>query len=115
VKRIITIETLFERAMRQAQSKQDRMGYAAVKRRGHPVYEVFIYLNRSHAILKHYGTITVHYDMSNAELIQWYGEGVSDRDSMNTFLSCLRDEEHYFRYGPRMGFIMERGGITYAV
>jgi hypothetical protein len=97
MKHIKTIDMLLERA--------DRRGYAQLVRNGRTVYEVIkegeIYT------LKHYGTVTIKYDGINEVLLEWYGEGVSDRDSMNTFLSCLGEDRYYFRYGSVMGFVME--------
>jgi hypothetical protein len=79
-------------------------------RRGHAVYEVIIDRNARIAYLKHYGTVTIKYHLQDRELLEWYGEGVSDRDSMNTFVSCLQEDRYYFRYGSKMGFQMEHEG-----
>lgn len=92
-----TIRLLVDRAFRK--------DYAKVKRRGATVYEVI--KDDTIYTLKHYGTTTVSYDTEQKELLHWYGESVSDRDSMNAFLRCLGDDRFYFRYGPRMGFLME--------
>lgn len=92
-----TIRLLVDRAFRK--------DYAKLNRRGTTVYEVI--KDDTVYILKHYGTTTVVYDTEQQELLSWYGESVSDRDSMNAFLRCLGDERFYFRYGPVMGFLME--------
>lgn len=115
MKRIITIENLFERAMKMAKRKEDNLGYAYTNRFGHAVYAVIVDLNSMQITLKHYGTVTILYDLKNEELLSWYGESVSDRDSMNTFLNCLGEDKYYFRYGPKMGFIMEEGGVKHEV
>lgn len=97
MKRIKTIETLAERAI--------RTGYARTMRRGWEVYS----LSYEDDILtmKHYGTTTIEYDVKGCELLYHYGESVSDRDSMNTLLSYLGEHRYLFRFGPVMGFIME--------
>lgn len=39
--------------------------------------------------LRHWGTETLVIDTEKKEVLEWYGEGVSDRDSMNFMLSRL--------------------------
>lgn len=99
MKHIKTIQTLVRRSRRSPRK------YAACYRFGHPVYEVS--WDEDICTLKHYGTVTVRYNTANSQLLEWYGEGVSDRDSMNTFLHWMGDTEYKFRYGPRMGFVLE--------
>lgn len=99
MKYIKTIETLVGRAAR----RQD--GYGACYRFGRPVYEVV--REESLWTLKHYGIVTIKYDRRTRNLLHWYGEGASDRDSMNTFMALMDNRHYYFRYGNRMGFIME--------
>lgn len=99
MKHIKIIQDLVER------SRRNNSRYAAHYRFGDPVYEVR--WEEDICTLKHHGTVTVKYDVANQELLEWYGEGVSDRDSMNTFLYHMGDTEFLFRYGRRMGFILQ--------
>jgi hypothetical protein len=108
MKRVITVENLYQQAVKN--SRKTGVGYARTMRRGHAVYEVFVDRTHRIACLRHYGTITVLYDLNSREITSWYGEGVSDRDSMNTFLNCLQDDKYYFRYGTNMGFNLELDG-----
>ena len=98
MKRIKIIEKLINKA--------EETGYASLSRNGTKVYEVEVTPNGFYK-LKHYGTETLYYDKLTRHLIHYYGESVSDRDSMNTFLSYLGEHRYYFRYGPVMGFVME--------
>lgn len=97
MKRIHTIEVLLERAERLSKARLNRFGTTVY----YVTFEDGIYE------LYHYGTLTIRYDYKNKELLHYYGESVSDRDSMNTFLSYLGEHRYTFRYGSRMGFIME--------
>lgn len=108
MKRIITVENLYQQAVKN--SRRTGIGYAATMRRGNAVYEVFVDRTHRIACLRHWGTITILYDLNARELRSWYGQGVSDRDSMNTFLNCLQDDKYYFRYGSKMGFWMDYNG-----
>jgi hypothetical protein len=75
-------------------------------RGGCRVYEMF--REGDKITLVHYGTVTLVYDMKNMSIVDYYGESVSDRDSMNTLLSLVgHDPNYYFRFGPVMGFVME--------
>jgi hypothetical protein len=113
MKHIKTIEVLFNTAIRRASYVEGSIGHASINRFGNPVYEVIINRRTDEAVLKHYGTVTIRYKLREGELLEWYGEGVSDRDSMNTFMACLNEDRYYFRYGTRMGFVMEEGGVRH--
>lgn len=108
MKRIVTVENLYQQAVRN--SRRSGVGSARTMRRGHEVYEVIIDRNEGIAYLKHYGTTTIKYNVRTKELLNWYGEGVSDRDSMNTFMNCLQEDKYYFRYGSNMGFNLDLDG-----
>lgn len=50
-------------------------------------------------IMRHWGTQTIEIDLFRNEIISYYGESVSDRDSLNTLVYCLGMEPN-FRYLP---------------
>ena len=50
-------------------------------------------------IMRHWGTQTIEIDLSTNKIISYYGESVSDRDSLNTLVYCLGIEPN-FRYLP---------------
>lgn len=49
--------------------------------------------------LRHWGTETLVIDTAKRKVIEWYGESVSDRDSMNFILSEFNIDGR-FRYRP---------------
>lgn len=51
--------------------------------------------------LRHWGTETLVIDTDKKEVLEWYGEGVSDRDSMNFMLRRLNIKGG-FRYRPSL-------------
>lgn len=107
MKRIKLIEELCLVAQTRARSTVRGYGIATRNRHGTAVYEVIVDRNKKTVALKHYGTVTIFYDYRDKVLLSWYGEGVSDRDSMNTFMTMLGEDRYTFRCGPVMGFIME--------
>lgn len=50
-------------------------------------------------IMRHWGTQTIEIDLSTNKIVSYYGESVSDRDSLNTLVYCLGMEPN-FRYLP---------------
>lgn len=63
--------------------------------------------------LRHWGTTTLVIKLDTKELLKFYGESVSDRDSMNTILYLL-DIPGNFRYFPsRHDFVYEVENETY--
>ncbi len=111
LKFIKIISSLLDSAELKAYRSEDKKASVSVSRRGEVVYEVIVDLDSNLYTLKHYGTVTIHYNKQTGELISWYGESVSDRDSMNTFMYCVNPgTPYYFRYGPNMGFVLEYNG-----
>ena len=49
--------------------------------------------------MKHWGTQTIEIDLSVNEIVSYYGESNSDRDSLNTLVYCLGIAPN-FRYLP---------------
>ena len=107
MKRIKLIEELCLLAQERAKNTERGYGTATRNRVGTAVYQVIVDRNNHTAVLKHYGTVTILYDYRDKVLVSWYGESVSDRDSMNTFMRMLGEDRYTFRYGPVMGFVME--------
>src|SRR5699024_3363334 len=63
--------------------------------------------------LRHWGTITLAIKLDTKEILKFYGESVSDRNSMNTILNLL-DIPQGFRYFPsRDEFVYEVDNETY--
>ena len=50
-------------------------------------------------VMRHWGTQTIEIDLSVNEIVSYYGESNSDRDSLNTLVYCLGIAPN-FRYLP---------------
>lgn len=99
-KHINLIEEMFKRV-------EFGKDYVKHTRNGVPVYEMQK-TQGSLIRLIHYGTTTLIYDQHEREILEYYGESVSDRDSLNTLLACLDHPlNEYFRFGSSIGFILE--------
>jgi len=106
MKFIKTIETLYERATRKGQATLNgRMNY----------YGYVSELQEKYAIeiedgvlrMRHWGTETIKIDLKTKKIIEYYGESVSDRDSLNTILELTGIDGH-FKYFPSKGeFVYE--------
>lgn len=108
MKFIKTIENLLERAEQKGQAiLNGRMTYGwGAKGELEEKYAIEIEDNK--LIMRHWGTQTIEIDLSTKEIISYYGESVSDRDSLNTLLYLL-DIEGKFRYLPSKDlFIYEK-------
>ena len=99
MKRIKLIEELYEKAKENGHAKVNgRMRYYG----GH-VGE----LEEKYAIeieddilkMRHWGTETIQINLVNNDIINYYGESNSDRDSLNTLVNALGIEPN-FRYLP---------------
>lgn len=109
-KTIKLIENMYEKVMGDNERYRLKNGarYVSAKRDGVLVYEMLLTSDRSRLILQHYGTPTLSYHIPTGFIQEYYGESVSDRDSMNTLLDCLGyDSSYYFRFGPTVGFYLD--------
>lgn len=82
-----TLEKLIERAGRKGEATLNgRMsyGYGQV---GNLKEKYAVKINDNIVQLRHWGTETLVIDTAKKEVLDWYGESVSDRDSMNYMLS----------------------------
>lgn len=58
-----------------------------------------IEINGNKLVMRHWGTQTIEIDLSVNEIVSYYGESNSDRDSLNTLVYCLGIAPN-FRYLP---------------
>lgn len=66
-----------------------------------------IEIEGSKLVMRHWGTQTIEIDLIKNEIVSYYGESVSDRDSLNTLIHLLGIEGK-FRYFPSKDlFILE--------
>ena len=86
--------------------KAERTGSANLNGRKHgynyigPIEEKYhIELHNNILEVRHWGTTTLVADLSTKEVTQFYGIGISDRDSLN-FIASHFNLPYYFRYLP---------------
>ena len=56
---------------------------------------------------KHWGTVTMVVDLASDTLVEWYGESVSDRDSLNYMLNKLNIGGRFHYYPSKLEFTYE--------
>ncbi len=98
MKFIKTIENLLDKAEKKGQAILngryfEGYGFSDLQEK----YAIEIDGNK--LIMRHWGTQTIEIDLNNKEIVSYYGESNSDRDSLNTLVYCLGMEPN-FRYLP---------------
>lgn len=58
------------------------------------------YIKNNVLTFRHWGTDTIIINLDNNDIIDYYGEGVSDRDSLNSVLDYLNIKGKKFHYYP---------------
>lgn len=98
MKFIKTIENLLEKAENKGQAILNGR-YFDGYRNGELEEKYAIEIDGNKLIMRHWGTQTIEIDLSINEIVSYYGESNSDRDSLNTLVYCLGIEPN-FRYLP---------------
>lgn len=98
MKFIKTIENLLEKAENKGEAKingryNDGYGLGELEEK----YAIEIDGNK--LVMRHWGTETIEIDLTRSEIVSYYGESNSDRDSLNTLVYCLGIAPN-FRYFP---------------
>ena len=98
MKFIKTIEGLLNKAEQKGEAKingryNDGYGLGELEEK----YAIEIDGNK--LVMRHWGTQTIEIDLSVNEIVSYYGESNSDRDSLNTLVYCLGIAPN-FRYLP---------------
>ena len=99
MKYIKTIEGLLNKAEQKGQAKINgrmNMGWGMI---GDLEEKYAIEIDGNKLIMRHWGTQTIEIDLSVNEIVSYYGESNSDRDSLNTLVDCLGIKPN-FRYLP---------------
>lgn len=99
MKFIKTIETLLNKAENKGQAilngrYRDWNGYV-----GEIEEKYAIEIDGNKLIMRHWGTQTIEINLRTKEIVSYYGESNSDRDSLNTLVYCLGIAPN-FRYLP---------------
>ena len=98
MKFIKTIETLLTKAQEKGEAKINGRyfdGYG----KGEIEEKYAIEIDGNKLIMRHWGTQTIEIDTDTNEIVSYYGESNSDRDSLNTLVYCLGIAPN-FRYLP---------------
>ncbi|THA39261.1 hypothetical protein E5428_10250 [Histophilus somni] len=98
MKFIKTIENLLEKAENKGQAILNGRYYDGY-RNGELEEKYAIEIDGNKLVMRHWGTQTIEIDLSINEIVSYYGESNSDRDSLNTLVYCLGIEPN-FRYLP---------------
>ena len=110
MKHIKTIETLYNKAMTKYEKNKlaltDVGAVGVAKINGTMWGSTYrqerykIEVSDNYITLSHWGTQTLKIRKSDNEIVEYYGESNSDRDSMNTLLNLVDIYNVYFRYFP---------------
>ena len=101
MKKIKLIENLYNKALKNGQATiNGRYFNGSTFGELEPKYE--IYIDDTHVLLYHWGTLTLNYSKAQNMILQYYGQSNSDRDSINTLLDLLGSTER-MRYFPSTG------------
>ncbi|AFN37835.1 hypothetical protein [Staphylococcus phage 812] len=98
MKFIKTIENLLTKAENKGQAILNGRYYDGY-RNGELEEKYAIEIDGNKLIMRHWGTQTIEIDLSINEIVSYYGESNSDRDSLNTLVYCLGIAPN-FRYLP---------------
>lgn len=99
MKYIKTIDTLLTKAQEKGESKINgrmALGWGML---GDLEEKYSIEIDGNKLTMNHWGTETIEIDTDTNEIVSYYGESNSDRDSLNTLVDCLGIAPN-FRYLP---------------
>lgn len=99
MKYIKTIETLLIKAQEKGEANINgrmNMGWGMV---GDLEEKYSIEIDGNKLTMNHWGTETIEIDTDTNDIVSYYGESNSDRDSLNTLVDCLGISPN-FRYLP---------------
>lgn len=108
MKFIKTIETLYQKAQETGFARiNGRMSFGYGGLVGDIEEKYAIKIEDEELTMRHWSTVTIKVNLNTKEIIEYYGESNSDRDSLNTLVYLLGIEPN-FRYLPsRNLFIYE--------
>lgn len=96
-----TLENLIEKAQIKGEATLNGRKSFWYGEKGDLEEKYAIVINGNILELRHWGTKTLVIDTRKKEVLKWYGEGVSDRDSMN-FIINRYGLSGRFRYRPSL-------------
>lgn len=99
MKKIKLIEQLYSKAKENGQAKMNGRMRGMWGHVGELEEKYAIEIENDILTMRHWGTETIAIDLVNNNIIEYYGESNSDRDSLNTLVNALGIEPN-FRYLP---------------
>ena len=89
MKRIKLIEQLYSKAQEQGHAKVNGRMRGMWGQVGELQEKYSITINNNILTMRHWGTQTIKIDLVKNEILEYYGESNSDRDSLNTLVDIL--------------------------
>ena len=89
MKRIKLIEQLYSKAQEQGHAKVNGRMRGMWGQVGELQEKYSIMINNNILTMRHWGTQTIKIDLVKNEILEYYGESNSDRDSLNTLVDIL--------------------------
>lgn len=99
MKFIKTIENLLEKAENKGEAILNGRMSLGWGMSGGLEEKYAIEIDGNKLVMRHWGTQTIEINLSTKEIVSYYGESNSDRDSLNTLVYCLGIAPN-FRYLP---------------
>lgn len=99
MKYIKTIEKLLIKAQEKGEAKINGRMVLGWGMSGGLEEKYAIEIDGNKLVMRHWGTETIQINLSTKEIVSYYGESNSDRDSLNTLVYCLGIAPN-FRYLP---------------
>lgn len=99
MKFIKTIENLLEKAENKGEAILNGRMSMGWGMSGGLEEKYAIEIDGNKLVMRHWGTQTIEINLSTEEIVSYYGESNSDRDSLNTLVYCLGIAPN-FRYLP---------------
>lgn len=107
MKRIKLIEQLYSKAKEQGHAKVNGRMRGMWGQVGELQEKYSITINNNILTMKHWGTQTIKIDLVKNEILEYYGESNSDRDSLNTLVDILGIKPNFRHFPSKFKFIYD--------
>ena len=107
MKRIKLIEELYEKAQQQGHAKVNGRMRGMWGQVGELQEKYAIEIRNNILTMKHWGTQTIKIDLVKNEILEYYGESNSDRDSLNTLVDILGIKPNFRHFPSKYKFFYD--------
>ena len=107
MKRIKLIEQLYSKAKEQGHAKVNGRMRGMWGQVGELQEKYAITINNNILTMRHWGTQTIKIDLVNNNILEYYGESNSDRDSLNTLVDILGIKPNFRHFPSKFKFIYD--------